>query len=139
MKYFTLRELCFSETASRLGIKNEPSPAAMRNLHLLVDYLLDPIREKWGEPIIVTSGYRCVELNNCVRGVSKSQHLTGCAADLQSLGNNRQKNMKLYELIKQSGLFYDQLIAENSKHGGCDWVHVSFNPNFLPRRQAFLN
>lgn len=137
MKYFTLRELSNSTTALRLGIDNSPSPEVMRHLTKLTDTILDPARELWDKPLIVTSGYRCMKLNALVGGVSNSQHLTGCAADLITLGNNRGQNYQLYQLIKNSSLPYDQLIAERVRYGGCDWVHVSFDQFGKPRRQAF--
>ena len=68
MKYFSLDELTRSETALCKGLENVPSVEAVRNLELLVKCVLDPIREAWGAPIIVNSGYRCEELNKAVGG-----------------------------------------------------------------------
>lgn len=62
MKYFTLTELTRSTTAKRLGIDNSPSAAVRANLTALGENILDPLREAWGAPIIVTSGFRCQEL-----------------------------------------------------------------------------
>ena len=59
MKYFTINEVCRSETASKHKIDNTPSAEIIANLTALVDNVLDPLREAWGRPIIVTSGYRC--------------------------------------------------------------------------------
>ena len=59
MKHFSISELCASATALREGIDNRPPKCAYHLLHVLVDQLLDPIREAWGEPIVVSSGYRC--------------------------------------------------------------------------------
>ena len=82
MKYFTIQELTASATALREGIDNRPSKCAYHLLHVLVDQLLDPIREAWGEPIVVSSGYRCKQLNTLVGGVKNSHHILGCAADI---------------------------------------------------------
>ena len=82
MKYFTISELTASATALREGIDNSPTESAYHLLHVLVEQLLDPIREAWGEPIVVSSGYRCRELNELVGGATHSHHLLGCAADL---------------------------------------------------------
>ena len=82
MKYFTISELTASATAQREGIDNRPTESAYHLLHVLVDQLLDPIREAWGEPIVVSSGYRCKELNALVGGAKNSHHMLGCAADL---------------------------------------------------------
>ncbi|MCQ2294677.1 MAG: D-Ala-D-Ala carboxypeptidase family metallohydrolase [Bacteroidales bacterium] len=136
MKYFTIRELSNSATALRLGIDNTPSAEVMRNLAKLTDLLLDPARELWGKPLVVTSGYRCAKLNELVGGVAGSQHLRGCAADIVTLGNNRVQNYQLYQMIKSSSLPYDQLIAEKARCGGCNWLHISFAPTGKPRREA---
>ena len=96
MKYFNLQELTYSRTAQQRGIENIPSEEHERNLTLLVDCVLDPIREAWGSPIIVNSGYRCPELNALVGGAAYSYHMKGMAADI------RPKNglvYKLYDLI----------------------------------------
>ena len=82
MKYFSVSELTASATALREGIDNRPSKCAYHLLHVLVEQLLDPIREAWGEPIVVSSGYRCKELNALVGGAKNSHHLLGCAADI---------------------------------------------------------
>lgn len=129
MKYFTLRELTASATASRLGIDNTPSPQAMNNLNALVTHLLDPLREKFGRPIYVNSGYRCPELNKAVGGSLTSQHLTGEAADITA--GNKRENHRLYELLQSLKLPVDQAINE------CDysWIHVSYGPRH--RRMYF--
>ena len=75
MKYFSISELISSATALREGIDNRPNKCAYHLLHVLVDQLLDPIREAWGEPIVVSSGYRCKELNTLVGGAKNSHHL----------------------------------------------------------------
>lgn len=129
MKYFTLRELTASATASRLGIDNTPSPQAVNNLNALVTHLLDPLREKFGRPIYVNSGYRCPELNKAVGGSLTSQHLTGEAADITA--GNKRENHRLYELLQSLKLPVDQAINE------CDysWIHVSYGPRH--RRMYF--
>ena len=82
MKYFSIEELVKSATAERLAIDNTPPRAAQRMLTILVEQLLDPIRRRYGAPIIVTSGYRCPALNTAVGGVTNSHHIVGCAADI---------------------------------------------------------
>ncbi len=68
MKYFSIRELTKSETAQRHGIDNSANATIRANLTALVEHVLDPLRERWGMPIIVTSGYRCPALNKVVGG-----------------------------------------------------------------------
>ena len=82
MKYFTIQELCSSATATKLGIKNEPSKAALTNLESLVLNILDPLRAAWGGGIIVTSGYRSAAVNKVVKGSPTSAHRYGLAADI---------------------------------------------------------
>ena len=119
MKYFTIKELTRSDTARWLGIDNTPPPSAVRALHELVDHVLDPLREAWGGPIRVNSGYRCPELNQAVGGTPGSQHQHGEAADI-TVGS-RSGNRRLLELIKRLNLPVDQCIDEK----GCRWIHVS--------------
>ena len=122
MKYFSIRELSSSATARRKGIDNTPDAKAKSNLTALVSNLLDPLREKWGKPIVVTSGYRCAILNRAVGGAKNSQHTTGEAVDIRSVSDSRAENRRLFDCIKDSGLAYDQLIDEYNY----DWVHVSY-------------
>ena len=124
MKYFTLQELKRSETAERLGIDNTPDAEVVGHLETLVERLLDPLREAFGRPIIVTSGYRCPELNKAVGGSPTSAHLQGYAADLVPKDGNVQRFLEFtYWWLLREGKPYDQLIAEtNSK--GAKWVHL---------------
>lgn len=119
MKHFTLNELTRSDTATRLHIDNTPDEAAVAALNGLVDNVLDPLREALGMPITVTSGYRCPQLNKVVGGVYTSQHQTGHAADVTT--GDRVLNRKLFQLIQDLKLPFDQLIDEKN----FAWVHVS--------------
>ena len=145
--YFTISELTASATALREGIDNRPSKCAYHLLHVLVDQLLDPIREAWGEPIVVSSGYRCKELNALVGGAKNSHHLLGCAADITvpqrgkkgsaiseylPLGGGREgANRRLFNLIQQmqqeGQIRFTQLIWE----GDGRWIHISYVPSDL--------
>lgn len=84
MKYFSFQEMERSETAYRHGIDNTAPEGARRNIAVLVDRVLDPLREAWGKPLTVTSGYRCQELNRIVGGAKTSHHLRGMAADIST-------------------------------------------------------
>lgn len=123
MKYFTIDELIKSDTANAKGINNNPSPEEKQNLISLVENILDPLREAYGKPIIITSGYRCKQLNKAVGGASTSQHLTGEAADIRSVEDTVSENKKLFDLIQSLKLPFDQLIDEYN----LNWVHVSFS------------
>ena len=113
MKHFTIRELTKSRTAAKLGIDNTPTPEITRRLNALVDKVLDPLREKFGAPIIVTSGYRSPKVNAATPGASKtSQHMQGEAADIRTVSDSREDNMKLLRCLLQSGIEFDQVICE---------------------------
>ena len=122
MKYFTIQELTISNTAERKSIDNTPDQKAAAALTALVANVLDPLREAWGKPIVVNSGYRCPKLNRAVGGVARSQHTKGEAADIRTLSNRRWENEQLFKLIVKLKLPFDQLIDEYNY----DWVHVSF-------------
>ena len=127
--YFTISELCASATARREGIDNRPTECAYHLLHVLVEQLLDPIRKAWGAPIVVSSGYRCRELNELVGGAKHSHHLLGCAADL--IAGNRDDHRRLFLLIQQllqeGRIRFTQLIWE----GDGRWLHISYVPGNL--------
>lgn len=130
MKYFTLEELSKSATAKRLGIDNTPTTLIQSNLKALVDNVLDPLRAKWGAPIIVTSGYRSERLNKAVGGAANSQHTKGQAADIRTVSDSRVDNMRLLQCLLTSGLRFDQVICEYpDAYGRPDWIHISFNSN----------
>lgn len=119
MKYFDIEELSKSSTAEKLGLDNTPTLEAEQNLTRLVENILDPLREVYGKPIRVSSGYRSEKVNRSVNGATSSQHRKGEAADI-TVGN-KIENQRLYALIKKLNLPYDQLINEYD----FSWVHVS--------------
>ena len=129
-KNFSLEELTFSITANNHGINNTPNTEAKACLKRLAVDVLQPIREAWGQPIVVTSGYRCPALNKAVGGVNGSQHLLGQAADIKA--TNPKDNGKLHALIKKmvkdGRIKVGQLIWEYGTKTNPKWVHVS-----LPR------
>lgn len=126
MKYFTIDELCASDTAQRRGIDNTPDTAKKQKLQTLIEQLLDPIRAAWGAPITINSGYRSPKLNAAVGGVSTSQHLRGEAADISvgSPAENKRLFVKIVELQKTGRIAFDQLIDES----GYRWIHLSYRP-----------
>ena len=120
MKYFTIKELSRSNNAANLGINNHPTPNAIDNLEMLVDNVLDPLREAWGKPIRVNSGYRCEALNRAVGGSKTSHHLKGMAADITA--GSKAENKALFELVQKLRLPFTQLIDEK----GFQWIHISY-------------
>ena len=124
MKFFTLNELIKSDAAKRSKINNTPNKQEENNLIALVENILDPLREAYGKPIIVTSGFRCERLNKLVNGSKTSQHRTGQAADIRTVEDTVEENKKLFDLAQELNLPFDQLIDEYNY----DWVHVSYSP-----------
>ena len=129
MKYFTIEELTRSNTAEEHGIDNTPTKEAREKLVALVDNVLDPLREMYGKPIIVNSGYRCPQLNAAVGGAKNSQHMRGEAADITA--GSKEENKKLFELIRER-LPFDQLLNESDY----SWVHVSYVSPERNRKQT---
>lgn len=130
MNHFSIKELEKSDTASRLGINNAAPPEVRAALENLVICLLDPLREAYGGPIYVNSGYRCPKLNAAVKGAANSQHMRGEAADIDTR-KGPLENAKLFKLIRER-FDYDQLIDEKNY----SWVHVSFKSPKKNRHQT---
>lgn len=127
-KNFTWNELTHSATAKRLGIDNSVPERYMSNVIKLCTDILQPLRDAWNAPIIVSSGFRCYSLNKAVKGAVASDHMIGCAADIRSMSDTLKDNLELFELIKKLNLPYRQLIYEYGTYkDGPDWVHVSCN------------
>ena len=121
--HFTIEELCASATAKAKGIDNKPNTQQVINLVYLAAYVLEPLRVAMGEPIKISSGFRCRELNAKVGGVYNSQHVKGQAADL-CIDGDLKKGKKWFNYIKDQ-LPFDQLICEHDA-SGTYWVHVSY-------------
>lgn len=121
-KYFTVAELVKSETAERKGIDNRLPKELLPNVQALIDKVLDPLREAYGKPIRVNSGFRCEALNKAVRGSNTSDHMKGRAADIVGTPNTPSENRRLFNLAQELKLPFDQLIDE--KH--FSWVHISY-------------
>ena len=144
-KNFTLKELNCSSSHTELVPESLPVSVA-DNLMNLWYFVLQPLRDAYGGPIIVSSGYRSEALNKAVSGVKNSQHLLGQAADVcvkrkvvqmvqgvQKVQNvtDLAETMRLGKLIEELGLLFDQLIYEPT------WIHVSYGPRH--RRQVLHN
>lgn len=122
-KNISYKEAVYSNTASKLGIDNTPSPATLERMKLVANKVFQPIREHFGVPIKVTSFYRSPKLNKAVGGSKTSQHVLGEAMDLK--GTNGVTNKQIYDFIK-SNLEFDQLIWEYGTDKEPSWVHVSY-------------
>lgn len=131
-KYFTIDELCKSNTAKLKGIDNTPNAIQISNMEELINNVLDPLREAYGSPIYVNSGFRCESLNRAVSGAKNSEHLSGCAADIDT--HSMSGNKKLFDLIQKLNLPFRQLIDESN----FAWVHVSYNKNDIKKQVLSL-
>lgn len=132
---FSLEELIISETAKKRGINNTPSEEITNNLIKLTEEVLQPIRDKYGKSIKVTSGYRSPELNKAIGGAKTSQHLTGEAADLKAGdGNNKKLFDLILEMINKGEITVGQCIWEYGTKQQPRWIHVSL-PNFKHKNQ----
>ncbi len=118
--HFTLAELTVSETAARMGLDNDPPPEVIERLrHTALG--LEAVRVRLGAPIIVSSGFRSLEVNRALGSKDTSDHLRGDAADFICPGFGSPST--IVSALKDSGIQFDQLIEEFGR-----WVHISFGP-----------
>ncbi len=127
MNYFTISEFIKSDTAIKKKIWNGASREIEDNIIALVSAVLDPLREKYGKPITVTSGYRNIAINKTAGGAVTSQHTKGEAADIVGYDGSTEENYKLGRLIVALGNF-DQVIFEDVGKSDLEpkWIHVSW-------------
>ena len=123
---FSLAEMTKSETALRHDIDNTPDAEKLENLTILCECVLQPVRERFGMPVKVNSGFRSTEVNTKVGGSKTSDHCRGMAADIEIPG---LANAELAQWIVDN-LSFRQVILEFYTPGVPDsgWVHVSYNP-----------
>lgn len=134
-KNFTLGEFIASTTALKKGIDNSPSFEVVEHLNELVGTILQPLREAYGKPLTISSGYRCTELNKAVGGVQNSAHQYGYAADVQCKDLTGFINFA-EGWLKANNVPFDQSIRE--KAGKTEWWHIAVrNPEGKQRRMYF--
>ena len=132
----SLTEMIASESAKRNGISNQPTAEHIENMKALAQHIFQPIREHFGKPIHVSSGYRSKDLNKAIGGSQTSQHSKGQAMDIDMDGSDIS-NRDIFMFIKDN-LEFDQLIWEFGTKGNPDWVHVSYNPKANQRKQVLI-
>jgi zinc D-Ala-D-Ala carboxypeptidase len=133
----SLAEVTRSEPAKRRGISNMPTPEHIENFKKLAINIFQPIREHFGKPILISSGYRSAELNKAIGGSSlSSQHCSGEAIDIDMDGTDIT-NAQVFNYIKDN-LNFDQMIWEFGTDANPDWVHVSFAANRSQRKQILV-
>ena len=127
--HFTVGEFFRSGTAIRLGIDNNPdahpgegisTAEVVENLRALCTEVLEPLRRRVRR-VIVTSGYRCQELNKAVGGVWNSQHLKGEAADI--FVPDTATAMRYGHILERHSAV-QQLLLEPIQQKR--WIHVGF-------------
>jgi len=119
-EHFDLPEFLHSQVAVRSGRIIEPTEQVIANLTRLAVEVLEPIRAMIGKPVHISSGYRPDWLNVLVGGSKKSQHMTGCAADINVEGMPPVELARRIQELKLASL--NQCILEFPPNG---WVHVS--------------
>jgi zinc D-Ala-D-Ala carboxypeptidase len=134
--HFMLDEFTRSATAQSAHIVNQPPEDVVAFARLFCAEILEPIRERFGS-IVITSGYRCPELNARVHGVPDSDHqwtVERIAADFST----QQADLgQVFDWIRlESNLFFDQVIREHSSGTGGDCIHISYRLH--PRRMAMI-
>jgi len=120
-KHITFAEATKSNTATRLGINNNPSTEIIETMKATAENVFEPIREQCG-PIRISSFYRSPELNRAIGGAKISQHCKGEAIDIQAINVT---NAELFRVACELDQF-DQIIWEFGTLIEPDWVHVSF-------------
>jgi hypothetical protein len=133
-KNLALAEVTRSETAKRKGISNMPTPEHIENFKKLAENVFQPIREHFGVPIHLSSGYRSAALNKAVGGSSSSQHCTGEAIDIDMDGTSIT-NKQVFDFIREN-VNFDQMIWEFGSDTNPDWVHVSYESTGKQRKQV---
>lgn len=121
---FTLEELC--NTSCHLD--NTPGTKQIINLCFGANNILQPLRNYLDKPITINSGYRSVQVNKAVGGVSNSQHITGCAADIRISPLDMVKVMTWLKNCE----YCDQVLQ------GKSFIHVSWTLG-SPRKQVIYN
>jgi len=122
-KYFSKREMIRSSAADRLKINNEPNAEQLQNLKNFCLTTMDAIRDHFNRPIIITSGFRCPELNKAIGGEKDSEHQFGFAADFE-LGEPYDRTLNsVFMEISVGNIPFTQVIYEFG------WIHISNNPN----------
>jgi hypothetical protein len=123
-KHVSYKEGVYSNTAERLGLKNDPSDDHLFNMIKIAENIFEPLRMHVGAPIKINSFYRGPELNKAIGGSAKSQHCHGQAIDIDDTFGHAT-NAEMFYWIQQN-LNFDQMIWEFGTDENPNWVHVSY-------------
>lgn len=119
----SFKEATYSQTASKLKIKNNPTEAHIKNMKTVAEKVFQPLREFAGHPIRINSFYRSADLCEAIKSSRNSQHTKGQAIDLSTMGE--KSNADLFNFIKEN-LDFDQIIWEFGSDEEPQWIHVSY-------------
>ena len=133
-KNLSLTEFSNSNTAKRKGIDNTPKDEHLEAAKELAENIFQPIRDHFGNPIWLSSGYRSEALNKAIGGSKTSQHCKGEAMDIDMDGKGDPTNAEIFYYIKDN-LPFDQLIWEFGNDENPSWVHVSYKKGGPQRGQ----
>jgi len=133
-KNLTLKEAIKSNTATRKGIDNTPDQWAINNLKAVAENIFQPIRDHFGVPIGVSSGFRGKDLNKAIGGSKYSQHMIGEALDLDADMYGKVTNSEIFNYVKNN-LEWDQMIWEFGDDEEPNWVHISYKDDGPNRKQ----
>tara|TARA_R100001015_G_C4584350_1_gene140438 strand:- start:323 stop:805 length:483 start_codon:yes stop_codon:yes gene_type:complete len=135
-KNLSLAEATKSTTATRLGIDNTPDDEWIEeNLKAIARHVFQPVRDHFGCPIYVSSGYRGPELNRAIGGSRRSQHMEGRALDLDADVFGGCTNAEIFQYIREN-LEFDQMVWEFGDEDNPDWVHVSYVHDGVNRKRC---
>ena len=130
----SLGEFTNSQTAKRRGIDNTPTEEHLEAAKVLAENIFQPIREHFGCPIYISSGYRSEALNEAIGGSKTSQHSKGEAIDIDMDYRKGPDNEEIFFFIRDN-IDFDQMIWEFGDADRPDWVHVSYNSDGEQRGQ----
>lgn len=146
--HFMLSEFTRSSTATARHIDNTPNEEHIANLRYLCEQILEPLRQHFNTPVLISSGYRCPELNKAVGGSKTSNHTYGYAADLQIPYRVVTDGSKVQDVETGKRWFtwimdncqFDELIWEHSTPTSNDyWIHVAIRRNVSNRQKVVTN
>jgi len=137
-KNLTWKEFEYSDTAIRLGISNKVPPTLKKSAINWAENIFQPIRDHFGVPIYLSSGYRGERLNKEIGGSPTSQHYKAEAGDLdQDYRNTGVSNSDVFYFIKNN-LDFDQLIWEFGDNDNPAWIHASYTSKRKNRKQVLI-
>jgi len=126
--HISYQEATESETAEKLGVKNDPPDEILEVMKVTARKLFEPLRRFWKTAIWVSSFYRSPQVNAALKGSKDSQHMKGEAMDIDAQVYGMISNRQVFEYLRDNVIF-DQLIWEEGNDDEPDWVHVSFRAN----------